>query len=109
MRILITGGYGYLGSRIADFFLKNTNHEIVIASRRNKSINNDIDQTEHQFVLFIRHQLCFKIEQSELNQSLIFALIIVTERVLALFCCHSGQRVSADPESSDFKYFLDTG
>jgi UDP-glucose 4-epimerase len=43
MRILITGGYGYLGSRIADFFLKNTNHEIVIASRRNKPISNDIE------------------------------------------------------------------
>ena len=49
MKILITGGTGYLGLRLIEYFLSDKKNKIYITSRRNKKIN--ITGIENNFIL----------------------------------------------------------
>lgn len=46
MRILITGGYGYLGGRLAQFLATQINHEILLASRQKTKSPNWLPQAK---------------------------------------------------------------
>ena len=43
MKILITGGFGYIGGRLAKAIIANTEHRVILGSRESKSIPNGLD------------------------------------------------------------------
>lgn len=46
MKLLITGGFGYLGGRLVKYFAENNNNEILIGSRYQKELIRNMKQTQ---------------------------------------------------------------
>ena len=44
MRILITGGLGYLGGRLVQYIVTNTSHNVLLGTRKNIGSNDCLPQ-----------------------------------------------------------------